>query len=219
MARQSVNLPSKCFKSKTEATEYFRKMLNRYNDGEDLNQEDDAILFELLQRHPEAEEKIGIGIKIFYRDKSPIHPTSCFHIERIDGTTTDFSFHSCISGNPLSLSQLFYEACRYAVSKKLISDKNNLFEKSGGIIKCSITGDEIAIDEAEYRHTIPKFRDLVKDFIEVNNISISPEMITHGTDMQYVDRFADSHVENLFKNFHTDRAKLAIFKKNISIKQ
>ena len=90
MARQTVDLPSISFKSKSEATAYFKKMLNRYHDGDELNPDDDAILFELLQRHPEMDDKIGAGVKRFYRDKSPIHPTSCFHLERIDGTTTDF---------------------------------------------------------------------------------------------------------------------------------
>ena len=91
MTYKTVNLPSITFKSKSAAIEYFKEMLNRYNDGDELSSNDDEILFELLQCHPEMEGKIGVGVNRFYRDNSPIHPTSCFHIERIDGTTTDFS--------------------------------------------------------------------------------------------------------------------------------
>ena len=57
MARQTVNLHSISFKSKSEALTYFKKMLNRYHEEEELNSNDDEILFELLQSHPEMKIK------------------------------------------------------------------------------------------------------------------------------------------------------------------
>lgn len=213
MSRHTINLPSRSFKSKAEATAYFREMINRYKNGEDIAPDDEAILFELLQRHPEAEEKIGVGVKLFFRDKSPIHPSSCFHVERIDGTTTDFSFISCISGSTASLSQQFYEACRYAISERLIHQKHKLFAEAGGIMRCSKTGVLIDIHEAEYRHTTPTFREIIKSFVETYNIIISPSMITHGSDLQYVTRLADLNIEKLFKDYHSSNSNLAMFKK------
>lgn len=213
MTRQQVNLPSKTFKSKSDATAYFKEMLNRYNDGDELNSDDDTILFELLQRHPEADDKIGVGVKRFYRAKSPIHPTSCFHIERYDGTTTDFSYPSCISGNTASLSQQFYEACRFAVSQDLIKQKERLFKDSGGTMICEKTGANITINEADYRHTSPRFREIVRDFIKQYNITISPDLVTHSRDMQYVVRFVDSNIESLFKKYHATKAHLGMYKK------
>ena len=213
MARQAVELHSKSFKSKSEATAYFKGMLNRYQNGEELNPDDDTLLFELLQRHPEANEKIGIGVKRFYRERSPIHPTSCFHIERTDGTTTDFSYTTCISGTATTAAQQFYEGCRYAVADELIHQKNKLFKDAGGTIMCKKTGIELTNNEAEYRHTSPKFREIVRDFIADHNITITPAHITHGSDMQYIARLADPKVEHLFRKYHATKAHLAIFKK------
>ncbi|MBI5656730.1 MAG: DCL family protein [Geobacter sp.] len=213
MARQTVELPSITFQSKTVATAFFRRMLNRYRDGEELTQDDDAILFELLQRHPDA-EKIGVGVKLFYRDKTPDYPTSCFHIERIDGSTTDFSYPTCISATSSTLAQQFYEACRNAVSENLTRQKNTLFKEAGGKMRCSKTGDIITIDEADYRHTTPKFREIVSDFITENNITISPEMVTSSADMQYATRFVDLKIKDLFVRYHTARANLAMFRKH-----
>lgn len=213
MARQSVDLPSMSFKSKSDAAAYFKEMLSRYRDGEELNRDDDAILFELLQRHPEVNDKIGVGVKRFYRDKSPIHPTSCFHLERIDGTTTDFSYPTCISGNASSISQQFYEACRYAVSEELIHKKDMLFKQAGGTMRCEKTGAEITIHNAEYRHTAPKFRELVRDFIIEFKINISPDQLSYGSDMQYVVKFEDKNIENLFKKYHAAKSHLGMFKK------
>lgn len=215
MSRHTVCLPSITFNSKTQAVEYFKKMLDRYRDGEELSQDDDVILFELLQRHPEAAEKIGEGVKCFYRSKSLIHPTSCFHIERIDGTATDFSYATCISGNASSLAQQFYEACRFAVSEKLIHEKGRLFKEAGGTMRCAKTGVEITIHEAEYRHTMPKFREIVMNFIKKHKININSELVTRGKDMQYIVKFADNNIENLFKTYHDSESKLAMFKKYV----
>jgi hypothetical protein len=213
MAKQTINLPSITFMSKKDAKAYFQNMLNRYRDKDILSTEDDTILFELLQRHPEAAEKIGVGVKRFYRSRSNIHPTSCFHLERFDGTTTDFSYVSCISGNAATLEQQFYEACRYAVANKLICQKEQLFLEAGGTMKCAKTGTPITIDNAEYRHTEPSFREIVRDFIADNHITIISTMLTHGTDMQYIVKFADLGVESLFKSYHTAKSNLAMFKK------
>lgn len=66
MARQAVCLPSRLFKSKSEAIAYFKEMLGRYHDGEELNSNDDELLFELIQGHPEMEKKVGLGVKHFF---------------------------------------------------------------------------------------------------------------------------------------------------------
>ena len=208
MARQTVNLHSISFKSKSEALTYFKKMLNCYHEEEELNSNDDEILFELLQSHPEMKIKIGVGVNRFYRAKSSIHPTSCFHLERIDGSTTDFSYKVCIDGNSPTLVKQFYDACRYSVSDRLIQEKEKLFEESGGTMVCQKTGCQISIHDSEYRHTTPRFRDIVKEFISEFNIVISPKQISHGADMQYVVKFADSELEELFKKFHTKQSNL-----------
>lgn len=210
---QGIDLPSISFKSKSEATSYFKDMLNRYRDGETLTPEDDAILYELLQRHPEADQKIDCGVRSFYRERSPNHPTSCFHLERHDGSTTDFSYISCIRGFTSSLAQQFYEACRYSVSEKLTRQKAKLFKDAGGTMICSKTGLQITIDEANYCHTKPKFRDMVLGFISENGIVVHHSFVTSGSDMQYVVKFADRSIENLFMVYHEKKANLAMFKK------
>jgi len=213
MASQPINLPSVSFKSKKDATDFFRKMLNCYQDGDELTPEDDTVLFELLQLHPEAFDKIGVGVKRFYRRRSPNHPTSCFHIERTDGSTTDFSYVSCISKKAPATEQQFYAACRYAVFLELTLQKKQLFNEAGGIMNCAKTGAKITIDEAEYRHTIPRFREIVAGFIAETNITISPALVTHSADMQYVAQFADRDMESAFKTYHAKHAKLVMYKK------
>lgn len=90
--RIPVNLPSKQFATKKQAREFFTEMLHRYEDEMIVNEADYKFLIELLSLHPEANEKIGIGVRRFYRRISE-EGTPCFYLERTDGTNDDFSFH------------------------------------------------------------------------------------------------------------------------------
>lgn len=92
-----VILPSKTFAKKGDAKQFFKDMLNKYNDGDAVGVDDSQLLEELLRTyHPEAFDKIGSGISGFYRNPAPEGGTSCFFIERTDGIQIDFSFYWCI---------------------------------------------------------------------------------------------------------------------------
>ena len=213
MPSHEIALSTIHFKSKKDAKAYFTEMLGRYQDEQRVNKSDSSHLFELLQRHPEAEEKIGPGIKYFYRDRSPDHPTPCFHVERLDGSKTDFSFGACVDGVQPTVDQQFYSACRYSVARDLTEQKAKLFERAGGILTCARTGEQITIDQAEYRHTAPKFSDIVSGFIQSYRIEVSDELLTTSDDLQYVVSLRDSGMATAFREHHKSVAALSMFKK------
>ena len=208
---QPVDLPSKHFPTKTSAKEFFKKMLNRYKDGEEVNQEDHVLLYELLLRHPDVSEKIDTGVKRFFRNLSPDHPTSCFHVEREDGSSTDFSYPECISSAKPTLEQYFYRACRQSVSEILTAKKNNIFDQ--GAVRCCKTNEIVTKEISEYRHTTPKFSKMVNEFRSKLDRPIHKEMFYEDADLQYTTRFSDKEIERLFIKFHQERANLDIFKK------
>ena len=97
MSIHPVTLPSYSFESKKAATKYFKTMRRSYKSGETISQQHSDFLLELLQYHPEAQTKIGVGVKRFYVDKC-VHGTTPFYIERLDGTYVHFSAKKCIDG-------------------------------------------------------------------------------------------------------------------------
>jgi hypothetical protein len=206
-----VNLPSISFSTKKKATEYFQSMLSRYVDGQEIEQTDHVLLYELLLKHPEADGKIGNGVKRFFKERSPDHPTSCFHIERQNGSPTDFSYKECITNNKPTLEQYFYRACRQSVTERLIAEKNSLFDK--GNVRCCKTNEVLAKDNSEYRHAKPKFHEIVRDFKEILNRPLDESMFYESTDMQYTTRFSDKSIESQFIEFHQRIANLAVFRK------
>ena len=204
-----VVLPSKSFDKKGDATAFFSSMLKKYKDGEKVSNEDDKLLFELLQRHPE--DKISEGVDYFYRDKAKDYPTSCFHIKRVNGESTDFSMKDCINAKEQTLEQFFYKACRSSVTQILTNEKNDKFKN--GVVHCSLNSEVLSKNEAAYKHTIPKFRSIVEKFIKKHDLSISREMFLDNKDMQYATEFSNERINNDFINFHQEIARLEMFKK------
>lgn len=208
---QPVELPSIHFSKKTKAKEFFKEMLNRYKDGEEVNQDDHVLLHELLLRHPDASDKIGVGVKRFFRALSPDHPTSCFHVEREDGKSTDFSYPECVSSVKPTLEQYFYRACRQSVSETLTTKKNKIFDQ--GPVRCCKTNEVVGKENSEFRHTTPPFSKIVNDFKKELNYPINKTMFHEDADLQYTTRFSDKEIENKFIAFHQKVANLDIFKK------
>lgn len=211
MASHPVILPSITFKSKSDAKTFFSNMLNCYKDGDDLSAADDLLLFELLQQHPEADDKIGVGISKFYRDRSNSHPTSCFHLKRHNASCTDFSVPSCISAKQRTSQQDFYVACRFAVTPVLTKQKAELFKN--GQVKCFKTGELVDIKTSELRHTEPKFRDIIANFISKHQIELTKGLIVDNEDMQYATKFSSDKLTTSFVKYHSEVAKLEVFKK------
>ncbi len=138
------------FKTQTAALGHFKDMLNRYALGEEISPKDHDDLLALIQRHPEAKQKIGCGVQRFVINMSD-KGTRCFWIERTDGSRTDFSYIWAVKGEGPTLFQEFSEACREAVKTDLVIGKRNFFEINGdsdGRVKCAVTGELISFDEA-----------------------------------------------------------------------
>ena len=90
-------LATRSFANRKDATAFFRRMLNRYRPKQRVSDADAADSAALLTRHPEYEEKVGVGIDHF-EVMSAEFGTQCFRIVRTDGTGEDFSYPSCIAG-------------------------------------------------------------------------------------------------------------------------
>jgi hypothetical protein len=91
-----INLDTRSFGSKGEATTFFRTMLNRYRTGDRVFDADARDLAALLRLHTEYQQKVGSGIKHF-EVMAADHGTQCFRIVRTDGSSDDFSYIHCIT--------------------------------------------------------------------------------------------------------------------------
>ena len=74
-----VVLDTRSFKSKGDATLFFRAMLNQYRPGDRVTDADARDLAALLKRHTEYTNKVGVGIDHFEVMRAD-HNTQCFKI-------------------------------------------------------------------------------------------------------------------------------------------
>jgi hypothetical protein len=115
------------FKYKKEVLAHFKKILNSYGFKESLSEEDFNDVFNLLKIHPNAKEKIGVGIKKIKVDETR-YKTKCFNVIRVDSSCEIFSYIKCINGSLAPLTK-FSKACRDTISEKFRKyhkEKSNL---------------------------------------------------------------------------------------------
>lgn len=222
MAGKPIVIGNKEFKYQKDALEFFKEILNSHRANKTIEGETHDLLLSLIERHPEAEQKIGIGIERFYKAPTEIG-TNCFWIERTDGSKTDFSYYTAVKAKGKSLYQEFAEACRSSVNEDLKRTKEEFFQKHGdkdGKVECEVSGNKIGIYESHLDHKKPlTFQVLVNTFIAANNITISREMLSTSKDAQFTTEFIDQEIKNKFKEYHHKMAQLRILnpKANLSL--
>ena len=97
MVKRSITLDTITFDKAGSATVFFRAILNRYRDGEEISGDDAKHLTALLKRHNESQEKIGCGVHHYEVGIAPDgFGTRCFWIVRFDDTRVDFSYKHCL---------------------------------------------------------------------------------------------------------------------------
>ncbi len=97
MARgKPVVLASREFPNQLLASEHFASMLKRYKPGDRLSDQDGAEVADLFKRHPEYEERAGVGIDHF-EVQSADFGSQCFRAVRLDGTWARFSYKACVA--------------------------------------------------------------------------------------------------------------------------
>jgi hypothetical protein len=85
------------YRTKSAAQEAVRTILRRYPPGTVVDLEDDRrLLLDLLDMHPEAEEKIGPGVEGFAVAAAERGRHPGFQVIRTDGSRLDFSYQACL---------------------------------------------------------------------------------------------------------------------------
>lgn len=213
MARQPIIILGESFATKKALTAKVQAILHATPEGQLLGSYDAAFMHVLLERHSEAGQKIGVGVRSFSTRNPGYGPASkCFCLTRIDGTTTDFSYLKCITpeDNPL---KDFQAACRTAVVPQIQSLKAHAFS-SAAVYSCPVLGTPITIETCHVDHIPPRtFASIVDAFITEHGLrDVEP-----GKDNDTECRFADPADADLFAAFHAARAHLRIVSKRANL--
>ena len=223
MARgKPVELGTRSFPNQKLANDHFSVMLRSYKPGDRVNDEDKLDLAALLERHPEYKQKIGVGVDHFEVMKTE-HGTNCFRVVRLDGSGTDFSIGSCVTGRAPTRKQEVSRAFREEVKIDLYNARDKFFKENRGAdgkVTCGKTSERISPDEAHMDHKPPMtFEVLVTTFLEARGMSVDDVQITSGVDEQTVPRMLDRSLAEEFRKYHINLATLEIVKKQVNLSQ
>jgi hypothetical protein len=214
--REAIKIGDKEFASKKDALIHYKTILNSYNFGECLSQDDIKDILDLLENHPNVIEKIGVGIEDI-RIARLKYDTKSFELVRLDGSTEYFSYTKRINSPKTDFTK-FREACRQAIQNDLRNVKLAYFDKFSkkGQVKCQETGELLKYEELNVDHRQPNtFSVIVDRFIEVCKIDIK--------NIEYLqvdggsNELADEDLKQKFREYHKDKANLRIVKKSLNL--
>lgn len=201
------------FLTKKEALNYYKGILNSYDFGESINEQDFEKVLELLETHPRKEEVKGVGIKQIRIAKLK-YGTKAFELVRQDGSIEYFSYTKRINA-PRTNTTRFSEACRKAIQEDLRDVKQAYFDKysKNGKVKCQETKELLSWEQLNVDHRQPNTFSVILDrFIELNNINLE--------EIEYVEidgegnELADLVLKQKFIEYHSEKANLRIVNKD-----
>ena len=205
------------FKTKKEALNHYKIILNSYEFGQTLNENDFNELIELLKMHPRSEIKFSDGIQSIKVVKIPKFNTKAFESQRIDNSADIFSYINCLSDGFKKNRTTFAKACRQAVQEDLRNVKLAYFQKHSkkGKVKCQETNELAIWEELVIDHRQPNtFSVIVDRFIELYQIDI--QNIKYIEDIECIHKFEDEDIKEKFREYHKDKATLRIVKKRLN---
>jgi hypothetical protein len=173
------------------------------------------ILYELLGNHPDATLKIGCGVDYFYVQQSKWKRNQYnFMIQRIDGSSTDFSFNKCLNPKRISSKNENWKS----IFRNVVKDQTDSFRSSAFKIigdkdtfTCSETNLKFKKIYSHVDHVYPlTFDSIMIEFIEINKLDLSEIKLSDDTGTSEVKTILDENIIKSFYDFHKNRSVLRI---------
>ena len=212
---KQVQIGGHSWQFQKDAIAFYKDILNAYQPGDTLTDEDFNDIYALVKNHPNSAAKLGSGVEkiVVAADE---YGGQCFHVVRTDASIENFSYAKAVKGEVHLFTQ-FSQACRKAVEADMIQIKDDVFAGKQHC-KCQETGVLLTKDQAHVDHRQPHtFSVIVDRFIEVNRINI--ESVDYVTEGQYGRIFADAVLSTNFRAYHKDKANLRIVSKDRNLRR
>jgi Protein of unknown function (DUF3223) len=201
------------FETQRAKREHFSQMLARYPLGIPIPPPDDDDLRDLIELHPDANEKIGVGIDYFFVEQNPPCGSRGFQILRVDGSVVRFSYPACLTGRRASAEEEVNHALRREIGDDIQRAKIECFEATAinGRITCPETGRACMWDEVHADHADPyRFVVLTQTFLVAHGITPGYEMVEK---FNGVSRLKDRRLAEEWSRFHHRLANIRMVHK------
>lgn len=216
----AIILGGQQFKTKAEATEFVRSILHGTIPGGTLTGENEFVIRDLLELHPESTQKIGCGVDHIEVRTNRINggATPGFWVVRTDGSETDFSYKNCINGKKPTGRADFIRACRTAILPHINEERRRFFAEAPSP-SCALTGVPLTQNTAHVDHCPPlTFARIIDAFVTLYGINPDdPYLTSPDVDGQLIPTLSDPTLHDRFIQFHNNHAKLRVISRNANL--
>ena len=230
--RKPIIIGKNEFKFKKDAIAYYRAILNSYDFGQSLSDEDYFNVFELLEydricQHEEYDDTESFDnsetVEVINASAVTIEDikvskvqfnTKCFELFYSDNTSQYISYLMIINQKRFTPDELFNKACRNAIHSDVRAVKQQFFDENSvkGKVRCQETNILSTWTELVIDHRQPNtFSIIVDRFKELNEIDINE--IEYSTDNQNHFVFQDAKLAQAFVSYHKKKARLRLVRK------
>lgn len=237
--RKPLEIGNKKFKFKKDALAYYRAILNSYNFGESLNDDDfqdiinlmdyDYLNFlvdnqnvqenEIILDRPDAQKNDIAPLEIEDIKVSKVQfNTKCFEVQYSDKTSQYISYTMMVNNKRYTPEILFNVACRNSVQNDIHSIKQEYFDINSikGKVKCQETQKLSSWTELAVDHRQPNtFSVIVDRFKEINTIDL--DKIEYKSNDQNLILFRNEFLRENFRNYHKEKANLRVVRKECNL--
>jgi|GEM_PF-3778862 len=201
------------FKYKKEAKAYIRSVREKYEYGNIINAQDsnvikDAIATMKEDKRPKIEDIDFIKVEKIVTGRGRPHKNFIIYLR--NGKDASFKIGNCF---PSKNSKVDINRTKFnEAARKAIQDQTSTFKKEqkrdNGKYWCILGNREIPSKEVHVDHDNPSFKELISNFIKVENIQL--DEIKYVKEMNKPNRFKDKKLERKWQIHHEHEAKLQI---------
>lgn len=240
--RKPFKVGEKEFKYKKDALAHYRTILNSYDFGQSLKDNDFDDLIDLLNHsyhnylietensgkgiienkediekvpkieNDNSEEEVNI---VDIKVSKVQFSTKCFEIFYSDDTSQHISYILILKNKSRSPENMFNIACRNSIIEDVRLVKQKYFDDNSvkGQVKCQETGQLSKWTELVIDHRQPMTFSVILDrFKEVQHIDLEP--IKYISNEQNHIVFEDETLSSKFRDYHKEKAVLRIVRKD-----
>lgn len=157
------------FDTQRALQQYVSAFLHAHRPPYKCTADEAAFMLDLLERHPSADTKIGIGVRAIWILGNGKFGNG-FYVERIDGTREDFSYKQCL--RPFTHASKCKFAFRRAIDEQVLAVKMTVFRTGDEVLPCPITGERMTWDTAHVDHEPPRtFARLLETYLDKRGLT------------------------------------------------
>lgn len=202
--------------NKSQELRKCREILKKHKIGDVVQDEQDIVfLLDVFQRHPNWQQKKGVGVRCIRVETKNKYFKKSFFLERIDNKKTDISFVTAINGT--SPMQIIKKACRDAIKEYIIDfEKEHVFY---GVTTCPITGEVLTQENTHIDHYDKTFDELCEKWIRIEGFTSTYTAIKSIKDMNIGYSFGVNSIKESFIDYHNKNTHLRAVSKKANLSE